>query len=761
MAFNEKYVDAAAAGGGTGTSAADPWTWDEAVANCVAGDRINVKAGTYVSNGTGTTAYGGQQDVICWRGYTTTPGDLDGKKLDGLVGGVDIPTTSFTAANGFLKGHYYAVFHLEFTNSTNYFYPVVNIGAGGYGGNIVAHCRFKCTADTASKMLLSKDAVFFDCHFIQSRCGYEIVTCNTGEFVFNSCVFEGDDNYGNQTYIQGVAINVTSSFNNCIFKNFSNAILATYANLLSVTNCTFIDIENSCIYLGTTNGGSLMVTNCYFADCNIGIDNSWQDANRTGDNASWLVAGNCFQNVTTPTLSLSLIENSITDTSNQFINSSGNDYRLSSGSLGYGNAMPESFAGLSGENGLDVGALQHADPAYVAPPDASASTKVFPFRSWVEGDFQQEGADADEFVEKHELQALPVFEFSIGTGADRDYNSLTAFFAAFDNTLVDLPNSKVIVTCYNDTGADQWISDTSTVTASCPTNCIDFLLTVDDDSWHKGQYGKGVMIKLNSSSQYALYINPVYNGGIFSVERLSVDANNQFNQNGNFRSVVYVGPLASTTYQPIPPYKLKDLYVRGGDGTPFNCRSATGIGTASRNVYIESCIVENIVGNGSATNYSTVGISTFSRSLVRNCTVNNIDSNTTTLNYGIYGGTDATYGLTENCVVTNVNNGDCYLSTLTNTSNLVADDATGTIQSTAAGEFVDAANSDYKLKGTASAAGIVAATNAKVTDVTGKLRKAGVAQDAGAFNNVAGYDDSPVFPPDQPTDPIIHPLRSN
>ena len=389
MAFNEKYVADTATGGGTGTLA-DPWTWDEAVSNCAAGDRINVKAGTYVSSGTSTTAYGGQQDVICWRGYTTTPGDLDGKKLDGLVGGVDMPTTSFTTGNSFLKGHYNAVFHLEFTNSISYLYPVVNIGGqgggGSYGGNIIAHCRFKCTAAIGSKMLQSRDAVLFDCHFIQSRNQYEVFTGN-GEFAFNSCVFEGDDTYGNQTYMQGVVVNGNASFNNCIFRNFDNSLMTAHMGLLSVTNCTFIDIANNCISLNTTNGGSLIVTNCYFADSNVGIDNTWQDANRTGDNACWLVAGNCFKNVVTPTISLSLIENSSNDVIDNFVNSSGGDYRLSFRSAGYSKSSPSTFAGLGTPNGLDVGAIQHADPQLSTGYTPTAGIQLFPFRQWVEDDF--------------------------------------------------------------------------------------------------------------------------------------------------------------------------------------------------------------------------------------------------------------------------------------------------------------------------------------------------------------------------------------
>ena len=744
MAFNEKYVTVTGGGLHDGSSEANAWTFDEAWSNYSAGDRLNIKAGTYAltqimnpwTNGTVTAP-------VSLRGYKTTIGDLDDRPSSQWVDGTDVPLIQTTNSS------YYIYYTAQFSIIENISFEATVARPAIYARSAALYkrCRFVSVSTIGVNPVVdlgSNYPKFVDCYFEGSGSGYQ----SAKSVMFSGCVFEN---------FYEIQSNGFFGAFDCVFKNFTNAGVKYNANngAFQIRGCTFYNIANDAISVTaattpSSSYGIIQVENNIFHTIS-------GDAlkNYSSGHMQLFAKNNLFYNVTGSNFAndgFGMSRDEQNDSTNPFVDAAGGDFSLVSGSNGYNSAAPKPFEVFDVNSNRDIGAVQHQDPAYVAPPDASASTKVFPFRSWVEGDFQQEGADADEFVEKHELQALPVFEFSIGTAAGRDYNSLTAFFADFDNTLVNVPNSKVIVTCYNDTGADQAVIETTTnISVNPPSNCRELIITVDDDSWHKGDFGKGCVIRASGGYTNLLNISSTSSKKIV-LERLVIDGDAQSLTNS-------VQNLISTSNA--PGLELKDLLIQGSDGTTYGPSSygATGINVSGNQlVYINNCVVRNIIASR-AGNFRAYGMNIGNSSSVNNCTVYNItapNSAYTTKSMGIASNTGTQV---NNSVAMQAVDGIALSAGII--TNTVTDDSSGTYQSTPAGEFVDAANGDFKLKGTASAAGIVAATNAKVTDITGKLRKAGVAQDAGAFNNVAGYDDSPVFPPDQPTDPIIHPLRSN
>ncbi len=110
MAFTERYVTDAAAGGGAGTEG-DPWTLAEALTSAAAGDRVNILSDSGYSLGADTVTNAGTAvDLIVFRGYNSAIGDLQNPGRSATTG--KLVTTGFPiiTLTGILTPNAFVVF---------------------------------------------------------------------------------------------------------------------------------------------------------------------------------------------------------------------------------------------------------------------------------------------------------------------------------------------------------------------------------------------------------------------------------------------------------------------------------------------------------------------------------------------------------------------------------------------------------------------------------------------------------------------------
>lgn len=95
--WTEKYAAPADVGSGTGADEANAMDLATALTSAAGGERWNCISGSY-SIGTTTVASGTAAAPIVFRGYKTTPGDLDnqGRNADGTLNTTDMPDITIT-----------------------------------------------------------------------------------------------------------------------------------------------------------------------------------------------------------------------------------------------------------------------------------------------------------------------------------------------------------------------------------------------------------------------------------------------------------------------------------------------------------------------------------------------------------------------------------------------------------------------------------------------------------------------------------------
>lgn len=192
MAWTERYVDAAAAGGGDGTTTATSgangaWTLAEAIAAYAAGQRINVKAGTYANTTTSRTfgTSGTTTAPVWWRGYNTTAGDIDTNNS------LTKPAITFTTGQMVLSGSYQLFSNLDISGAQTTNGQVrINTGTKIW----VHRCRIACTSANANGRAISMasgDNAVTNCYLTATTTATNIVDNAQNGTTFIANTFAG------------------------------------------------------------------------------------------------------------------------------------------------------------------------------------------------------------------------------------------------------------------------------------------------------------------------------------------------------------------------------------------------------------------------------------------------------------------------------------------------------------------------------------------------------------------------------------------
>lgn len=371
MAWTERYVDSAAAGGGDGTTSATSgangaWTLAEAIAASNAGHRLNVKAGTYANTTTDRTFGIGAGAATTtspkwWRGYTSTIGDLDTNPSTTRTAGTDFPLFTFTTGDVLISG-----VHQTFSN--------IEIRGTAPGQRLVSvtgskckfiRCRFDCqeAAATSYTVRASSDGIaFVNCWFKGTSTVNQVAHFEE-RITADGCVFRGG---GNGLLIDGA---VEHNIRDCIFDDNGDDAIEMAGNgsrNVVIDGCTFYSPGGHGINNTTTVPGALVVRNCLFHTITTA---SKYGLRMVGDTNVPVLAGNTWYNVTTRTNNLlqtligagGLEFFGIAEGSDPLTNAASHDLSVVSGASTKGAALPALFENESYKSFRDGGAVQREE----------------------------------------------------------------------------------------------------------------------------------------------------------------------------------------------------------------------------------------------------------------------------------------------------------------------------------------------------------------------------------------------------------------
>lgn len=326
-AWVDRYVDSEAMEGDNGESPSEPWTLEEAITNKADHQRVNIKAGTYYV--TGQTI---SESNYWWRGYNSTPGDLDNAFVGDKTSGSNIPEIQISSGHLRLTGSF-NLSGLVLANSSNSDPTLEDDTNMCWRKNVkFIHTGSACTKNMIQTNSSVDDVSYVNCEFRGNDCssGRSLVF-GTSERHFIGCVFRQTDAAGSW---RGLDINAGNTVTGCLFEDVDIGVRwGSYAN--DISNCTFVDIIDNAIDGNASSGtsGAMLIRNNYFHSVGgycIG-NNSGTTANKLMyiDNNTHYNCSNFLE------FSDQQSFNTQTDSSDPFEDKSSGDYRLKSSSNAY------------------------------------------------------------------------------------------------------------------------------------------------------------------------------------------------------------------------------------------------------------------------------------------------------------------------------------------------------------------------------------------------------------------------------------------
>lgn len=303
MAITERYVTTTGAGAHDGSSEANAWSLTEALTNAAAGDRVNVKKGTYTlgANWTGTNAGTVAQPII-WRGYNSTIGDISTVSSIQSNKTLALDTTNFPVIDGAASytvtpKNYTLLESLKFTHSTI-------TGSGVVLTGTCVHCRlcsFNTTGSNASggrTQLGGTGNILMHCEVIQTGTGNGFTGAlyvSTQAMIYG-CLVKGSLTSSSTGALRADGSQV-SIINSIVYAASVDAVYTGTTNpILMIVNSSLYAPNGACVAQGNVAATSaITIINCMMTDSSYAYNNrnsgtsnrpTIRNGNRTRDNAN-------------------------------------------------------------------------------------------------------------------------------------------------------------------------------------------------------------------------------------------------------------------------------------------------------------------------------------------------------------------------------------------------------------------------------------------------------------------------------------------